>query len=177
MPPVDEARRQVEGKIEHARAARRARDELGELRADAGEAIDFGEKRIEDVGTHVVPEDSPRFARARLCKKPRSRYIEGLMERPSMTESPAETPDIVRRKRIRFRCWHRGIKETDLLLGRFADARIWELAAERLGELEELLEAPDWEIYGWVTQKAPPPAEFDTALMRMVQDFTRDNPL
>lgn len=82
-----------------------------------------------------------------------------------------------RRKRIRFRCWHRGIKETDLLLGRFADARIVALAEARLDELEALLEAPDWEVYAWVTEKTPPPAEFDTELMQMVQGFTRDNPL
>ena len=29
-----------------------------------------------------------------------------------------------RRKRLLFRCWHRGTREMDLILGRFADAEI-----------------------------------------------------
>ncbi len=34
-----------------------------------------------------------------------------------------------RRKRLLFRCWHRGTREMDLILGRFADAEIAELSA------------------------------------------------
>jgi antitoxin CptB len=86
------------------------------------------------------------------------------------------TADETRRKRLRFRCWHRGIKETDLLLGRFADACIFDLAEDRLDELETLMEAQDWDIYAWVSRGTPPPPEFDTKLMLMLQDFTRDNP-
>lgn len=96
----------------------------------------------------------------------------------AMTVPPDQTPslsaDETRRKRLRFRCWHRGIKETDLLLGRFADARIFELDPERLDELEALMEAQDWDIYAWVSRGTPPPPEFDTKLMQMLQDFTRD---
>lgn len=81
----------------------------------------------------------------------------------------------VRRKRLRFRCWHRGIKETDLLLGRFADAHIAGLAEDRLDELDALLEAPDWDIYGWVTERGPVPAEYDTPLMRLIQAHARED--
>src|ERR1700676_3990598 len=38
-----------------------------------------------------------------------------------------------RRKRLLFRCWHRGTREMDLILGRFAEAGIPGLAAEQLG--------------------------------------------
>ena len=96
---------------------------------------------------------------------------------------PDETPpesledaDHVRRKRVRFRCWHRGTKEADLLLGRFADAHVFELPEDRLIELEALLEAPDWDVYAWVCRGGAP-APFDTELMRQLQDFSRDNPL
>lgn len=36
----------------------------------------------------------------------------------------------VRRKRLRFRSWHRGIKEMDLILGHFADRVLWHLNPE-----------------------------------------------
>src|SRR6266702_1601543 len=47
-----------------------------------------------------------------------------------------------RRKRLLFRCWHRGTREMDLLLGRFADAEIAILAEAELAELERVLEIP-----------------------------------
>ena len=37
-----------------------------------------------------------------------------------------------RRKRLRFRCWHRGSREADLLLGPFADSHIHGFDAARL---------------------------------------------
>ena len=44
-----------------------------------------------------------------------------------------------RRKRLLFRCWHRGTREMDLILGRFADAEIADLSDDELAQLE----APD----------------------------------
>ena len=44
-----------------------------------------------------------------------------------------------RRKRLLFRCWHRGTREMDLILGRFADAEIAGLADEELSQLEHLI--------------------------------------
>ena len=38
-----------------------------------------------------------------------------------------------RRKRLRFRSWHRGTKEMDLLMGSFADAH---LSAFDVGQLD-----------------------------------------
>lgn len=52
-----------------------------------------------------------------------------------------------RRKKILFRCWHRGMKEMDLLLGGFADAKIDSLTEEELLELEHLLTAHDQDLY------------------------------
>ena len=37
-----------------------------------------------------------------------------------------------RRKRLLFRSWHRGIREMDLVYGRFADAHIADLSATEL---------------------------------------------
>jgi antitoxin CptB len=41
-----------------------------------------------------------------------------------------------RRRRLLFRCWHRGIREMDLVLGRFADAQLPTLSDVALDELE-----------------------------------------
>jgi antitoxin CptB len=52
-----------------------------------------------------------------------------------------------RRKRLLFRCWHRGTREMDLILGRFADAEIAGLSEDELGQLERLIEVPDPDLY------------------------------
>ncbi|MGZ2818301.1 succinate dehydrogenase assembly factor 2, partial [Pseudomonas aeruginosa] len=56
-----------------------------------------------------------------------------------------------RRKRLLFRCWHRGTREMDLILGRFADATIGELSDQEIGELEHLIEVPDPDLYAALT--------------------------
>ena len=73
-----------------------------------------------------------------------------------------------RRKKILFRCWHRGIKEMDLLLGGFAKARIDDLNDDELSELERLLTANDHDLYAWMTGRKPLPEEWDGPLYRRI---------
>ena len=56
-----------------------------------------------------------------------------------------------RRKRLLFRCWHRGTREMDLILGRFADAEIGNLSDDELTQLETLLEEADPDLYAAIT--------------------------
>lgn len=56
-----------------------------------------------------------------------------------------------RRKRLLFRCWHRGTREMDLILGRFADAEIGNLSDAELDELEQLLEVNDPDLYAAIS--------------------------
>jgi antitoxin CptB len=56
-----------------------------------------------------------------------------------------------RRKRLLFRCWHRGTREMDLILGRFADANIVALTDVEIAELEQLIETPDPDFYAALT--------------------------
>jgi antitoxin CptB len=76
-----------------------------------------------------------------------------------------------RRRRLVFRCWHRGIREMDLIMGRFADAYIDRLSDGELAELESLLELPDQELFGWImgTEEAPPGC--DTSLFRRLREY------
>ena len=76
-----------------------------------------------------------------------------------------------RRRRLRFRAWHRGMREMDLVLGRFADARLAEMSEAELGELEGWLEIPDQQIFAWVNGSEPPPADIDSALFRQLRAF------
>ena len=47
-----------------------------------------------------------------------------------------------RRRRLLFRAWHRGMREIDLIMGRFADAHIATLSDAELDEFERLLDVP-----------------------------------
>ena len=51
-----------------------------------------------------------------------------------------ERPDI-RRRRLLFRCWHRGTQESDFILGSFAEDSLKTLDSDQLGRFEALL---DW---------------------------------
>lgn len=54
------------------------------------------------------------------------------------------TDDVeMRRRRAAFRACHRGTKEMDLLMGRFADARLAAMPPEMLAAFERLLLVPD----------------------------------
>jgi antitoxin CptB len=76
-----------------------------------------------------------------------------------------------RRRRLLFRSWHRGIREMDLILGRFADAAIADLSDAELDDFERLMERPDPELYAWVSGEAPVPGEYDTRLFKRLRTF------
>ncbi|HZC97023.1 MAG TPA: succinate dehydrogenase assembly factor 2 [Bradyrhizobium sp.] len=75
-----------------------------------------------------------------------------------------------RRKRLLFRCWHRGTREMDLILGRFADAEIARLADGDLAELERLLEVPDPDLYAALTGGKPLAPQYASTLFDRIKD-------
>jgi antitoxin CptB len=76
-----------------------------------------------------------------------------------------------RRKRLLFRCWHRGTREMDLILGRFADAEIERLADIELAELERLIEVPDPDLYAALTGDKPLAPEYAGVLFERIKSF------
>ena len=76
-----------------------------------------------------------------------------------------------RRKRLLFRSWHRGTKETDLLLGSFAERHLAAFSADQLERYEALLENDDGLLYDWATGRVPPPPEHDSDIMRLLLQF------
>ncbi len=79
--------------------------------------------------------------------------------------------DAVRRRRLKFRVWHRGMREVDLILGRFADAYLDNMDDGDLASFEALLDVPDQVLLAWVTGEMPVPGERDTPFLRRVIAF------
>ena len=75
------------------------------------------------------------------------------------------------RKRLHYRSWHRGSREMDLLLGRFADAVLEDLDADALVALDRLLLCEDPDIYDWVMGAAPIPDGQPEALLLRIRAF------
>ena len=74
-----------------------------------------------------------------------------------------------RLKRLRFRAWHRGTKEADLLIGGFFDARAEGWGEAEIAWFERLLEEQDVDIMAWAIGTAAPPAAFEGPLMQAFQ--------
>ena len=204
-PPVDGAARQVEHQVDHARGLRFAAEEtvenLAELRPDAGERRHGGEERIENRGAQNVSRncqeredrggsaaDSAGLRRYITCI---SRLRDGA---GSFAIAPSPTvfsPEVLmsgstrssadldpRRRKILFRAWHRGMREMDLIMGRFADDAIAGFDDAELDAFERLIEVLDRDLLSWVTGEAPVPSNYDTELFRKLKAFHQhDKPI
>ena len=76
-----------------------------------------------------------------------------------------------RRKRLLFRCWHRGTREMDIILGRFADAEIENLSDDELAQFEFLMDVPDPDLYAALTGNAPLADEYASRLFDRIKSF------
>lgn len=76
-----------------------------------------------------------------------------------------------RLKRLRFRSWHRGTREADLMIGGFFDAshRAWSSA--EMDWFEALLEEQDVDIMGWAIGSIPCPPQWDGAMMQAMRSL------
>ncbi len=81
-----------------------------------------------------------------------------------------EHPD-VRRRRLLFRCWHRGTQESDLILGSFAEDSLKTLDSDQLGRFEALLDCTDPDLFDWIFGVSDPPPEHDHDVTEMLRSF------
>lgn len=86
-----------------------------------------------------------------------------------MTRSSEGLDD--RRKRLLFRCWHRGTREMDLIVGRFADAHLADLSDAELSELEQLIELPDPDLYAALTGAGAIPSAMVGSVFERMRTF------
>ena len=63
----------------------------------------------------------------------------------------------IRKKRLKFRCWHRGSREADLLLGTFADRYLEDMGSTDVLKLENIVDCDDQVIWDWLTGTAEVP--------------------
>jgi len=76
--------------------------------------------------------------------KPRRRVIQEAVHMQDDLE--------MRRRRAAYRACHRGTKEMDIVLGRYAEARLATMSEEELGTFERLLALPDPLLTFWFSQ-------------------------
>jgi antitoxin CptB len=87
-----------------------------------------------------------------------------------MTERSSEGLD-VRRRKLLFRAWRRGVREMDLIVGRFADAHIGTLDEPALDDFEHLIEARNDDLYAWIVGAENIPADYDTQVLHALIAF------
>ena len=87
-----------------------------------------------------------------------------------MTERSSDGLD-ERRRKLLFRAWRRGVREMDLIVGRFADVHIDKFDARGLDDFEHLIEAPNTDLYAWVTGAERALAPYDTAVLAKLIAF------
>ncbi len=75
------------------------------------------------------------------------------------------------RKRLHFRSIRRGTKESDLVIGGFAEANLAQMNARQLDQFEALLERNDPEVLAWIVGVAEPPGEFDNEVLDALRRF------
>lgn len=75
------------------------------------------------------------------------------------------------RKRLLYRANHRGFKEADLVVGRFAEAHLADMSDTEEEEFRLLLEVPDQELYAWVIGRAEAPDNYKGPVLAQMQAF------
>lgn len=83
-----------------------------------------------------------------------------------MTPEPRE----IRLKRLAMRSMRRGTKEMDILLSRFADARLSGLTDDDLDRYEALLDENDQDLYQWISGQLSAPSEHRDMIARIAAE-------
>lgn len=99
---------------------------------------------------------------------------QGSQQRPQQgpEQGPQQADELeIRRKRLRFRSWHRGTREMDLLVGQFADRHLAGFDSAQLDRYEGLLLEADPDLYNWMIGALEPPPELDHDVMKLIRNF------
>jgi antitoxin CptB len=82
------------------------------------------------------------------------------------------TDDVeMRRRRAAYRACHRGTKEMDWILGRFAKAALADMSGDRLAMFERLLTLPDPDLQDMIMHPELRPAGEFAELVAAVRTF------
>lgn len=75
-----------------------------------------------------------------------------------------------RLKRLKYRANHRGIKEMDIVIGRFANEKLDSLSDKNLDLFEQLMAEHDRDLIIWFTGEQEFPEEDTKPMFEMVRD-------
>ncbi len=64
-------------------------------------------------------------------------------------------------KKLLYRSWYRGCKETDRVIGGYAKKHIESFSDAELDELEDILEQNDNDLWDWLSGKKEAPKEIE----------------
>ena len=70
---------------------------------------------------------------------------------------------------LRYRAWHRGTREADMIVGGFFDAHHESWGAEERALFDELLKEQDVDIMAWAIGTAVPPERFAGPMMEAMR--------
>jgi antitoxin CptB len=74
-----------------------------------------------------------------------------------------------RLKCLRFRAWHRGTREADMLVGGYFDRFGAEWSEDEAAWFADLLEEQDVDIMAWAIGTGEPPTRYRGEMMRRLQ--------
>ena len=100
------------------------------------------------------------------------------MDLMTVNSNPQHEKDIeTRRKRVLYRAWHRGTRELDMLIGRFAERHIESMDHDRLDQFERLMEASEPELMAWLSKRDALPEWVAPSLIEDMRTFHASNPV
>lgn len=77
----------------------------------------------------------------------------------------------LKRKKLLFRAWHRGTREADILLGRYAEAHLPQMNEAQVDQFAALMDEQDPDIYDWLIGARPVPDQFADFIMQSLRNF------
>jgi len=72
---------------------------------------------------------------------------------------------LLRLRKLRFRAWHRGTKEADLVVGGFYDRNAEQWTDDEIAWFERFMDVDDISIMAWALGTEPVPPEWQGPMM------------
>lgn len=81
-----------------------------------------------------------------------------------------------RLRKLEYRSRYRGIREMDIVFGRFAEHVLKGLSDAELDDYERILELPDDKLFSWATGREQVPEELRSPLLDALLSLVHMNP-
>lgn len=81
-----------------------------------------------------------------------------------------------RLRKLDYRSRHRGIREMDIVFGRFAEQVLETLTDAELDDYERILELPDDKLFSWATGREQVPDDVRSPLLDALLSLVHMNP-